>query len=102
VGHSSCQAQGQTQWESSYLNRGLGPTLLVFNFLEVLGIFEMGSYYLYPLALNCNPPDLCLCCSKDYRCEPQSPGPFKYLIALIGGKVNMMSRAFKVKAVSAV
>jgi hypothetical protein len=31
--------------------------------------------YLPGLALNCDPPDLCLLSSQDYRCEPLVPGP---------------------------
>jgi hypothetical protein len=31
---------------------------------------EVGSHYLPGLALNCDPPDLCLPYSLDYRPEP--------------------------------
>jgi hypothetical protein len=37
----------------------------------VLCIFETGSLELFPrLALNRDPPDLCLLSTWDYRCEP--------------------------------
>jgi hypothetical protein len=32
------------------------------------------GYYLSGLASNCNPPDLCLVSSYDYRHEPLAPG----------------------------
>jgi hypothetical protein len=66
-----------------------------------LGIFEIGPYNLSPLALNYKPYDFCLCCGKDYRCETQKPGPFRYIITLMGAKVNMMSRYLKGRVVSA-
>jgi hypothetical protein len=38
-------------------------------------LFEIGSQnYLPRLALNWDPPDLCLLSSWDYRCEPSAPG----------------------------
>jgi hypothetical protein len=34
----------------------------------MMGVFEVGlTNYLPELALNCNPPDLCLLSSWDYR-----------------------------------
>jgi hypothetical protein len=40
-----------------------------------LGIFEIGSCKLFApgLALNCDPPDLCLLSSWDYRRDHQCP-----------------------------
>jgi hypothetical protein len=39
-----------------------------------MGIFEIGSLnYLPGLASNCDPPDLCLLSSWDYRHEPLAP-----------------------------
>jgi hypothetical protein len=36
--------------------------------------FSFFENYLPRLALNCNPPDLCLLSSWDYKCEPSAPG----------------------------
>jgi hypothetical protein len=37
----------------------------------VLGIFEIGFVnYFSGLALNCDPPDLCLLNRQNYMCEP--------------------------------
>jgi hypothetical protein len=42
----------------------------------VMGVFAIASLsnYLPRLALNFDPPDLCLPSSLDYRCEPLAPG----------------------------
>jgi hypothetical protein len=39
-----------------------------------LSIIEIGASYLHGLASNCDPPDLCLLSSCDYRYEPLVPG----------------------------
>jgi hypothetical protein len=40
-------------------------------FLCVFGIFKIGAHRLFAwTASNCDPPDLCLLTSYDYRCEP--------------------------------
>jgi hypothetical protein len=53
-----------------------------------MGFFKVGlANYLPRLTSNCNPPDLCLLSSKDYRREPLAPGPeikAKYLLKLTG------------------
>jgi hypothetical protein len=36
------------------------------------------NYLLPGLALNHDPPDLCLLSSYDYRCEPPAPGSTSY------------------------
>jgi hypothetical protein len=47
------------------------PTSPIF----VMGIFKIGYMsYLPKLALNHNPPDLCLLSSWDYRRDPPVPG----------------------------
>jgi hypothetical protein len=44
----------------------------------LMDFFEIGSLgtICLGLALNCDPPDLCLLCSYVYRCEPPAPGKF--------------------------
>jgi hypothetical protein len=55
----------------------------------VLDIFERGFFFLPRLALNLNPPDLCLQSSKSYRCGSPGALPFASFLMITPGSESV-------------